>query len=191
MRPCVPATAFFCVLAACTGTKPGWKAIAMDTVSEPHKLQMQKAQAARDALAKELLTTLTQEIAARGPAGAISVCREAAPRLAIAISTREGVQIGRTSDRLRNPSNVAPDWAAPALQTKPGQPTYLQGPEGQLGALFPIRIQENCLVCHGAANAIAPEVKAQLAALYTGDSATGYAVGDLRGWFWVAVPVSR
>jgi len=149
---------------------------------------MQKAQSARDALAKELLATLTQEIAAKGPAGAIAVCREAAPRLAIAVSTREGVQIARTSDRLRNPGNVAPEWAAGALQKKPEQPTYLQGPEGQLGALFPIRIQENCLACHGAANAIAPEVKAQLAALYTGDSATGYAVGDLRGWFWVEVP---
>ena len=44
-----------------------------------------------------------------GPAGAIEACRTEAPGIADALSI-DGVRMGRSSHRLRNPANVPPDW---------------------------------------------------------------------------------
>ena len=172
---------------ACGHQESGWKPVAMNPIPEANKQQIQKALGARDELAKELLATLTTTIADKGAAAAIAVCREAAPKIAVSVSARLGVQIGRTSDRLRNPSNIAPLWAEAALASRPAQPTYLSGPGGELGALLPIRIQATCLLCHGPAESTSSEVAAQLAKLYKGDAATGYKLDDLRGWFWVEI----
>lgn len=189
MNPRLPILAGAGLLLACSDRAPsGWQPLAMDAIQPAQQSQMQKALAARDELAKELLTTLTTTIQEKGAPAAIAVCRELAPRIAIATSTRLSVQIGRTSDRLRNPGNVAPTWATAALAARPAQPTYLKGPAGELGALLPIRVQATCLLCHGSRETLAPEVVAQLAKLYEGDEATGYKVDDLRGWFWVEVP---
>jgi hypothetical protein len=56
---------------------------------------------------------------------------------------------------------------------------------GQAAALLPIKLQAQCLMCHGPAEKIPLEVKTQLAKLYPQDQATGFQEGDLRGWFWV------
>jgi len=45
-----------------------------------------------------------------------------------------------------------------------------------------------CVVCHGDPAQIPDAVLAALAARYPDDRATGFAEGDLRGWFWVEVP---
>ena len=45
-----------------------------------------------------------------------------------------------------------------------------------------------CLQCHGKVDDLAPEVRDVLAKNYPQDRATGFAAGDLRGWFWVEVP---
>ena len=50
-----------------------------------------------------------------GPAGAIEVCRTAAPGIADALSV-DDVRMGRSSHRLRNPANVPPDWLAPLIE---------------------------------------------------------------------------
>ena len=44
-----------------------------------------------------------------------------------------------------------------------------------------------CTACHG--EAIAPEVKAALAQSYSEDQATGFKPGQLRGIFWVELPL--
>ena len=38
---------------------------------------------------------------------------------------------------------------------------------------------------------IPADVRAALAELYPADRATGYSVGDLRGWLWVEVPAAH
>ncbi len=52
---------------------------------------------------------------AEGPAEAIQVCRVKAPGIADALSV-EGVRMGRSSHKLRNPGNMAPDWVNPIMQ---------------------------------------------------------------------------
>ncbi len=51
-----------------------------------------------------------------GPLNAISVCKDQAPAIADSLSI-EGIEIGRTSHRLRNPANSAPDWVDTVLKT--------------------------------------------------------------------------
>ena len=104
------------------------------------------------------------------------------------VGRSEGLRVGRTSDRLRNPANTGPEWAQPLLATRPAEATFALGPKGELGAILPIRLQASCLACHGESAKLAPGVVDALRKAYPKDQATGYHEGDLRGWFWVEVP---
>jgi len=150
--------------------------------------QRTRAVAARDAMFQELFKTLSAEIQRDGPAEAISVCREKAPEIAEGIAKAYRVRIGRTSFRLRNAANVPPAWVGALTADRPDTPRYSRGPAGELGALLPIKVQATCLVCHGPPEALPPEVRNRLREEYPEDTATGFAEGDLRGWFWIEVP---
>ena len=119
---------------------------------------------------------------------AIAVCRDAAPRLAQEIGTEHGVAIGRTSWKLRNPANAAPAWAEDLVAARVEAPRTRAHDDGRLGALLPIRVATKCLTCHGNDAALSEEVRMALADAYPEDRATGFADGDLRGWFWIEVP---
>jgi hypothetical protein len=45
-------------------------------------------------------------------------------------------------------------------------------------------------MCHGPREMIADEVQTALSAHYPEDRAVGFSEGDLRGWFWIEVPLS-
>ncbi len=124
--------------------------------------------------------------AADGPPGAIEVCATLAPALAGEVAAEHGLALGRTSWRLRNPANRPPAWAAPLVADRPEAEVLARLPGGGLGVLLPIRVAPACTVCHG--QAVAPAVREALARRYPDDQATGFAPGDLRGWFWVEVP---
>jgi hypothetical protein len=64
------------------------------------------------------------------------------------------------------------------------QPRVLDLPGGRTGYVEPIVTQPQCLICHG--SELAPPVAVALEAHYPEDQATGFAVGDLRGVFWVS-----
>jgi len=179
--------------AASTGG--AWKAIGAAALAPAQGAQRDRAVAARDAMFGRLFARLGEAMQARnadgspaGPAGAISVCKDEAPKIAQAVASEKGVMIGRTSDRLRNPANAAPEWAAGLLADQPVEPRVAANPDGSLGVVLPIKLAANCLACHGSADTIEPAVKAAIAAKYPKDQATGYKEGDLRGWFWVEVP---
>jgi hypothetical protein len=127
---------------------------------------------------------------AQGPVEAIAACRVRAPEIADSLS-RDGIRVGRTSDRLRNPSNVGPDWVAPILEAYAASPAdraprTVALPDGRSGYVEPIRVQPPCLTCHG--ENLAPDVASRIRELYPADRAVGYRVGDLRGVFWVEFP---
>src|SRR5690606_26791917 len=72
-----------------------------------------RAVAAVTALRTRLLAALTEALA-EGPEAAIDACRSEAPRIAEELAT-EGVAVGRTSHRLRNPRNAPEPWMRPLL----------------------------------------------------------------------------
>ena len=143
-----------------------------------------------DALRREL----THALAQGGPAFAIKACHIDVVGLTRRMGGHGGIAAGRTSDRLRNPANAPPAWAA-ALVAASGVRRLARDTDGfvvdldrSLGVLRPILHQRMCDSCHGPADRFDPAVQAMLAARYPGDRATGFVEGQLRGWFWVEVP---
>lgn len=165
-----------------------WTELAVDRLDAAQQQRFARAQAARDALAAALQGRLLDALGRGGPVEALDVCAKVAPDLAAQVAAQEHVAIGRTSFALRNQRNTPPVWAATAVQQRRGDAAVFGGPAQRLGALFPIRLQPQCVQCHGDREALAEDVKAKIAALYPSDHATGFAAGDLRGWFWVEVP---
>lgn len=159
-----------------------------------------QAQDAEFAHGAELLAPFKQDLKKalksgleEGPAAAIQVCRVKAPGIADALSV-DGVRMGRSSHKLRNPDNTAPDWASPIMQA------YLDDPSSRIpravelandrwGYIEPIMVQPLCLTCHG--SELAPDVAGRIAELYPDDEATGFEAGDLRGVFWLEFDADR
>ncbi|WP_261343222.1 cytochrome c peroxidase [Gimesia maris] len=150
-----------------------------------------KALAARDALFTRLSGRLSEVIQAKGPVAAIEVCSREAAEIAKSVSEEQGVRIGRTAIKLRNPKNAPLDWVQPLVDQRTTEPRFVALPNGESGALLPIKLKSKCLICHGTSDTIPAVVKTKLAELYPHDQATGFRQGDLRGWFWVVVPAEK
>jgi hypothetical protein len=165
-----------------------WEKVLPGLMTETQKAQQELILTATNALAAELMGELTAALDAGDASAAIAVCRGKAPTVAAHVTEIYGLEIGRTSYRLRNPANVAPSWAEAYVADLVEDPTYVAGPDGELGALLPIRLRAECQMCHGSADEIDEEVMAALAENYPDDQAMGFVEGDLRGWFWVEAP---
>jgi hypothetical protein len=170
-------------------TNTAWTVVAEGDMMPEQMVQHKRALAARDEMSASLKGRLMEVMGSKGPAAAISVCSKEAPQIAEQISQEHRLKIGRTSFRLRNTDNAPPKWATQLVAGRVTEPTYLTQ-EGRLLALLPIRIQAPCLMCHGSLDTIPPLVKDALSAHYPKDQATGFQVGDLRGWFYVEVPAT-
>jgi hypothetical protein len=170
--------------------------------SQPAALQAAAAQAgdvarARAALMplkKGLKSALMGAIQSKGPVAAGQACKLEAPRITAAAEV-DGIRVGRASDKLRNPANAAPAWVKPHLAAwlaaapAPGVHVTQPLPDGRRGYLEPIFVQPPCLLCHGAE--VPAPIRESLSALYPTDQATGYALGQVRGVFWVDLPPAR
>lgn len=175
----------------CSKQDPSTTALRSDTgadVGEAPKTAKQSALRAKEALAGRLSSALVAALSRGGPAAAIEFCSKQAPKIAAEVGQEHHVAIGRTSFKLRNPANGPPDWAQPLVQRRQAEPQFVDLPDGSTGALLPIRLNPQCLVCHGRKDHMEEDVKGRLAELYPDDTATGFEDGDLRGWFWVEVP---
>lgn len=157
-----------------------------------------RGRAAMGQLGGALKARLQAALQEGGPAAAMEVCSVHAPGVARKVADMTGVQVGRSSLRLRNPTNEGPAWVSAWLTQQGERPAA--GVEGraqvvevaagrQAQVLAPIGVEPVCLTCHGAPESLAPEVRDLLASRYPDDRATGYAVGDLRGAIWSLVEV--
>ena len=165
-----------------------WTTVSPGDMSKTQKAQHELCLAATNAFASEMLGELMAAIDSEDPTAGITVCGANAPKIAAHIVEDYGVKIGRTSRRLRNPANTPPQWAEQTVAKKVGEPTYFAGPSGEFGALLPIRLKAECLMCHGAPEEIDEVIQSALAEHYPEDAATGFTEGDLRGWFWIEAP---
>lgn len=175
-------------------TLRGCQAILISVVLVASTIHAQDAELARGA---ELLAPFKQDLKkalksglAEGPAEAIQVCRIKAPEIATALSV-DGVRMGRSSHKLRNPDNSAPEWVSPVMQAylddpSSRKPHITELGEDKWGYVEPIMVQPLCLSCHG--SELAPDIALQISDLYPEDRAVGFEVGDLRGVFWLEFP---
>jgi hypothetical protein len=173
-----------------TASPSQWRA-PLDEVESEALLRLEQG-------SKALVTTLMQRLmSAMGEAGgmieAVRVCADEAQELTAGVATEQGMALGRSSTRLRNPANHPPAWVADWLAKHEGREAdsveATQGIVEEAGKRFarrvaPIGVQPLCVNCHGPSQGIPPEVRAILVQRYPEDQATGYAVGDLRGAVW-------
>lgn len=182
-------------LAEREGRAVTWQVVSADVLTPELQQKKTLAEQARAEMFGRLFKRLGEAMAATGPdgqpagpSGAVSVCKDEASKIAQQVAGEMGVMIGRTSDRLRNPGNVAPPWASAVLAERPAEPRVVLNTDGTLGLTLPVRLAASCTVCHGTPEQIDPATRAALQAAYPQDRATGYREGDIRGWFWIEVP---
>jgi hypothetical protein len=148
--------------------------------------------AMHDALMWELNSGLEQG----GPALAIKSCHIDAARVAQRVGREQGLAAGRTSDRLRNPTNAPKAWAAPLVKANAGR--RVRDVEGfavdlgdTVGVMRPVAQRPICGSCHGRPDKFSTAIRAEIVDRYPADRATGFEDGDIRGWYWVEVPKRR
>jgi hypothetical protein len=151
-----------------------------------------RGEAAMQELAQRLFARLNELLLQGGPVSAIRVCGSEAPAIAKEVGAAHGVEIGRTSFRLRNPANAPRGWAASHVQAAAGKKAgevklAVVDLGDRLGLLRPVGVMPACTRCHGAVDGIDQDVRAALASGYPEDRATGFAPGDLRGFVWVEI----
>ncbi len=164
-------------------------AFAQDT----DKLSME-ARAIIKKFVPHLKGTLIAAMKKGGPVNALDVCKTKALPLTRNASKSSGWNVGRTSLKLRNPSNRADSWeravlkefeAKKAAGADPKKLEKFEIVDANGKKMFrymkAIPTGKACLHCHG--TDLKPAVKDKLTALYPLDKATGFKPGDIRGAF--------
>ncbi|MBZ4415689.1 DUF3365 domain-containing protein [Myxococcus sp. RHSTA-1-4] len=151
------------------------------------------AEATMTEVQQRLFKRLTAELERGGPAAAVTVCRDEAQPLTASVAHERSIEVGRTSHKLRNPKNAPRAWVAPFVSAAAGAKAADVKPVvvdlgDRVGVLKPIPTAPLCTSCHGAREALSPEVAQALKDGYPTDAAVGFAPGDLRGFFWAEVP---
>lgn len=164
---------------------PAWVEVTDGDLTESQAKARDAALTAVGDLQQTLLSNVMQSIQENGPAGTIDVCNTLAPQLAQDVGAKHGVLVGRTSFRLRNPQNGGPEWMNPIIEQHRDQTVTFAGPNDAIRMAVPIHLATPCLMCHGQPDTLPTGVSEALASQYPSDQATGFAEGDLRGWFWV------
>lgn len=165
-----------------------WRAIEKETLEKSDRQSLETARTAQKELGKTLKSELLNAVSEKSFSGAVDFCHSRAPEIAQKVAQKHDVHIGRTSHRLRNPDNAPPAWTREAVRRKEAREYVFEGPNNQVGFLKPIKLKGMCSNCHGPTDKLAPGVSDQLDEHYPEDEATGFEVGDLRGWFWVEAP---
>ena len=159
----------------------------------PFPVETAKAERAMNDLQRSLLAKLSAAMTSGGPVAAVEVCRTDARTIAESVAKAQGLELGRTSHRLRSPANAPRAWARPAVDAAAGSKAAAEGLKvfdlgDRVGVLRPIGTAEACTTCHGAPDQVRKNLGAALAGAYPQDRAIGFAPGDLRGWMWAEVP---
>jgi len=189
LLPLVAASA--AVAGQVAGQQPRQPMPAAEAPAEWHAA-IARAQKAFAHVQSVLKARLEAEMKAGGPEAAVRVCRDEAQALTAGVARDQRLEVGRTSHRLRNPSNAPRAWALSTVASHAGKKAAGVTPVvvdlgDRIGVLGPIPTGEVCTVCHGAEATLPPSIAAAIRDAYPADRATGFAPGDLRGWMWAEV----
>ena len=117
---------------------------------------------------------------------ALKVCHSMAPKIAKKYSNQK-IKVGRVSSKPRNQDNYIENWMSQTIELYKQKKltaayTKVDLPSGGVGILKPIYINDVCLKCHG--SNISSQTQKLIESHYPKDKATGYKIGDLRGFIW-------
>ena len=181
------------MLAGCSREPAQVKVYHLDEVPAELSESVAAADATIQELQQRLVTRLSEELERGGPMGAIDVCRDEAQAITAAVERYQSIAVGRTSHRLRNPRNAPRPWAEPYVEAAAGKQAadveaVVVDLGTRVGVLRPIPTGALCVTCHGAIDAMSPELVQAIRDAYPEDRATGFTEGDLRGIFWAEAP---
>jgi len=186
------------ILAAVVAAMP----IACATVEEAPPVSAEQKQALSEEgkkifmeFGKTLVGHVKGGLKSGGPVKTIEVCNEVAPSVAADLSKKHGVDLGRTSLKLRNPNNAPDAWeksvlmkfeerkaAGEDVKTLAHAEVVTENGAQYFRMMKAIPTAEKpCLMCHG--GQVKPDIEAKLGELYPADKARGYKPGDIRGAF--------
>lgn len=162
----------------------GWEIVDHQNPDASVKELLDPARKAQGHLGIRLIGELSQAVKSQGAAEAVTVCNTSVSGIRQGVEAEFKVNVGRTSHKVRNPDNAPPDFMKPIVEARYDKPVAMKGPAGQVVWSFPLRLGPLCANCHGTEDKIAPGVNEKVAELYPKDQATGFEVGELRGWIW-------
>jgi hypothetical protein len=176
---------------AAQGERPSWRVSQAPVELQP---AISRADLVIVSMQDAVLRELNHELANRGTAGAVDVFHLDLTATIQRLARQEGIAAGRTSDRLRNPTNAPRPWAAPLVNAHAGESArsvegFVVDLGDKVGVLRPITERPICAGCHGPL--VAPAVRTALLERYPADKGAGFADGEIRGWFWVEMPKRR
>jgi len=152
-----------------------------------------EAQALATDLKISLMKNLSEKIAKDGPVEAVPFCHANVKPIAKG-SAKDRIskfEFGRTSHKVRNIENTPQPWATEYLKefegTKKGdikKTSIIHKLEnGKRVYLEPLYVEAKCLLCHG--ENVSKNVNDKIQKLYPQDKATGFKLGEFRGFVWV------
>lgn len=179
------------LLAACSGNPSEVETKETET---PVVEDLSAYEAQGQEIAKSTFVVLSSALKLRLEDGevvdAVGYCNTAAYPLTDSVSQAFGVDIRRTSNKVRNPSNALLHFEKPVFEsfvaemnagTEP-RGKAMRKEDGQVHYFQPIFLQPLCMNCHGV---VGEQVKTEdyqlIASLYPNDQAVGYKPGELRG----------
>jgi hypothetical protein len=139
---------------------------------------------------KSLSGNLMEQMKQGGPAQAVPFCNLNAVPISEELSKQYDVVIKRTSNKLRSCENEPTDreldiilqYESMVSKDESMKPIVEIDELGKKHFYAPIKMQSNCLVCHGKLNeTMTVKTDSIIKSLYQFDIATGYSEGDLRG----------
>jgi len=167
-----------------------------NAIAQDHEQFTQQSQAAIKEFAGTLKGSLVAAMKSGGPIEAITVCNQVAPAIAAGLSEKYGMDIARTSLKVRNPNNVADAWENDILQQFEARKeqgegvktlfvseSITQAGNHEMRMMKAIPTGKVCLTCHG--SNIEPSIQKSINELYPNDQATGFKLGDIRGAFTI------
>ncbi len=144
-------------------------------------------------LKASLMKNLSEKIAQEGPAKAVTFCHTNVKPIAKGAAGEriKRFTFGRTSHKLRNGANAPEPWVSDYLKKFEGKKKGDISPQGFIHHLQdgkkvyvePLFVEARCLLCHG--ENISADIKEKISSLYPNDQATGFKLGEFRGFIWV------
>lgn len=171
-----------CIISACTN----------NNIDEELALSRE----ASKQLGSQLKSKLVSAMQSSGPVAAIVVCNLEAIDISSEVSSKNNLEVRRTSLKIRNPANKPDAWELKQLEWFNSQQAtgidanilekseiVKENGKNIFRYMKAIPTQEPCLLCHGVT--ISPAVKEKINDLYPQDQATGYKPGQIRGAFTI------
>lgn len=144
-------------------------------------------------LKKSLMQNLSEKIGQDGVVEAVPFCHANVKSIAksAAKDRIEKYKFGRTSHKVRNSANTPEPWAINYLKEFEGKKKseikkdhiIHKFDNGTRVYMEPLYVEAKCLMCHG--EKVGQKVSNKINELYPDDKATGFKLGEFRGFIWV------